>query len=359
MTMLHLALLAAVAPFATVQDPAAAQGAPSAAQGPSDEWKEVDRVLLVINDDILTRGRMLRSYLRRASEQNARTGEDQRRIWTELYTNTIRDRVQRQAGEAMGFDKAQIDRFARDDFERLTDHLGGVVALTKALEKDGLTAEELKEIRRESIYSDLWKDSITGKGASTAARPSRDRFVRPGLIAFEYELDKLSPARLAAIGGSEGELQVQQLLLDASAFDTLERARDLATQLRRRIVDGEDMGALVRQYSRVTEKDGVLVSASPSSLVRLYPGAADVVEHGKTGDVSDAILVENARGRAFVVLRLLERKPAEVPALGSIEVQRKVADNLRQETDDYRVEVALRKAIAGSYIWQAEPPKGR
>ncbi|MBK7875045.1 MAG: hypothetical protein IPJ77_04720 [Planctomycetes bacterium] len=329
------------------------------AQGPASGWQEADRILLVINDDLLTRGQLLRAFARRAREQNVRTPEDQRRIWNELFTATIRDRVQKQAGEAMGFDKAQIDRFARDDFERLTQSRGGVVGLTKALEKDGITAEELKELRRDAIYADLWKDSITGRGASTAARQSRDRYVRPGLVRFEYQLAVDSPARLAAIGGSEGELRVQQLVVDAAGFDTLERARELATQLRRRIVDGEDMSALVRQYSRVTDGDGVLVAASPSSLVRLFPGAADFVEHGKNGDVSDAILVENPRARAFVILRLLERKPAEVPPLDSHEVQRMVSEKLQKEIDDYRIELALRRAIASSYIWQADPPKAR
>lgn len=395
MTMLHFALLAALAqsPAAPAQtqtnaqasgtaptspreqDPAAVRAAPDApkqaapsapvqqdaagAQGPSNDWQEVDRILLVINDDLLTRGQLLRAFARRAHEQNARTAEDQRRIWNELFTATIRDRVQKQAGESMGFDKAQIDRFARDDFERLTRSRGGVVGLAKALEKDGITAEELKEIRRDAIYADLWRDSITGKGASTAARPSRDRYVRPGLLRFEYQLAVDSPARLEAIGGTEGELRVQQLVVDAAAFDSLERARELTTQLRSRIVDGEDMGALVRQYSRMTDKDGVLVAAGPSNLVRLYPGAADFVEHARTGDVSDAIPVDTGRARGFVILRLLERKAPEVPALGTTDVQKKVGEKLQQEIDDFRIESALRRAIASSYIWQSEPPKPR
>lgn len=364
--MILLAVLtASVLASSRAQDPAPAandarpQGPPAVDQGPPAGWQEADRILLVINDDILTRGQLARTFARRAKDANARTPDDQRKVWNELFTATIRERVEKQAGEAMGLDKAQVDRFARDDFERLTQRLGGIVGLSKALERDGITAEELKAVRRDAIYADLWKDSITGRGASAAARPSRDRYVRPGLLQFEYDLAVAVPARLAAIGGSEGELRIQQLLLDAASFESLERARDLALQLRQRIADGEDMGQLVRQYSVATEKDGVLVAASPSSVARVFPGAASFVQSAKPGDVSDAILVESGKARGYLLLRLLERKPAEVPPLASPAVQKKVGDDLQKQIDEYRIESALRRAIASSYIWQAEPPKGQ
>lgn len=344
----------------TAQEPAAPakEGAP-AVQGPENGWTDIDGVLLVINDDILTRGRLRQTFLQRAQEANAHTEEDQRRIWNDLYNATIRERVEIQAGEAMGFDKAQIDRFARDDFEHFTKRRGGVVGLAKELEKEGLTAEELKEMRRNSIYSELWEDSVTGRGASTAARASRDRYVRPGLIQFEYGLTLEIPALLSTIGGNEGELRVQQLVLDATAFETIERAHDLAVQLRRRIVDGEDMGAVVRQYSVAGKNDGVIVGVSPSSFVRVYPGASDFIATAKNGDTSDPILVESGKNRGYLILRVLDRKGAEVPSLESPAVQARLVERLQKKVDDYRIELALHRALASSYIWRAEPPKTR
>ncbi|MBI5362795.1 MAG: hypothetical protein HZA53_06420 [Planctomycetes bacterium] len=350
-TALALAQSSAQTPAAPAQEGAAA------VQGPENGWKDVDGVLLVINDDLLTRGRLLQTFLQRKQEANERTEEGQKRIWNEIYNATIRARVEVQAGEAMGFDKAQIDRFARDDFERYTKHMGGVVGLGKELEKIGLTAEEFREQRRNSIYSELWEDSVTGRGASTAARASRDRFVRPGLIQFEYGLTLEIPSWLPTIGGSEGELRVQQLVLDAAAFETLERAHDLAVQLRRRIVDGEDMGAVVRQYSISGQNDGVVVGVSPSSFARVYPSAAGFVATAKNGDTSDPILVESGKDRGYLILRVLDRKGAEVPSLESPAVQQRLVERLQKKLDDYRIELALSRALANSYIWRAEPPK--
>lgn len=336
------------------QSPAPAPDASAVDGGP---WATIDGVLLVINEDLLTRSRLGQAYQQAARDRNPRTPEDRARIWNEVYNASIRERLEVQSGKAMGFDDAQIDRFVRDDFDHFTRTRGGVIEFAKDLERDGITAEQFKELRRDGIYSELWENSVTGRGVSAKARPSRDRYVRPGRVRFEYELLLEAPGLMKTIGGSEGEIRVQQLVLDTSAFETLERAHDLAIQLRRRIVDGEDMTALVRQYSVPTPNDGIVVAESPSSLARAVPAAREFLLASKPGETSDPFLLESGKDRGYVLLRVLDRKAPEVPKLSDPGVQARIATRLQKQIDEYRVKTALDRTVAASYIWRAEPPK--
>src|SRR5262249_7573361 len=154
----------------------------------------------------------------------------------ELLTRRVRDQLQVQAGRTMGFDPEQIKRFVRDDLEHFTERFNGVVGFAKMLESEGTSAEEVRNDREEYVYAKLWDPAITGKAAAAAAsRPSRDRFVRPGLLQFEHRRLLDRPEALATIGGHGVRVVVQQLLLDTSSFAEKSAARALADELRARI----------------------------------------------------------------------------------------------------------------------------
>lgn len=347
--MIALALLVALA-----QEPAAPR---PTGEDPGQGWQDADRVLLVINDDILTFVQLHKPYRRLAREENVRTPEGRRKLWAELLDNTVRMRIATQAGEALGFDKALIDHHAREDFNRTKRTRGGVVEMSKWLVEQDLTAEELKEQKRNGIYAMLWEEAVTGRGVSAAARPSRDRYVRPGLLRFKHQIALATPGALARIGGRDDEFELQHLFVDASDFDRPERARELAAQLRSRIVDGEDMSELVRKYDADTPNDGILAKFSRAALEGVFPGIETFLRNAKEGDVSDVVALDNGRRRGFVLFRLHARTAAQVPDLAEPEVQEKIRELIQKELDEQRIDAAMHKAMAGSFVWEGELPR--
>lgn len=338
--------------------PAPSEGEPPA-RSEIGEWKELDRVVIVVNEDALARGSMQRAFARLTSDRNLRTPEDRERAWGEFVTNMIRAKVMKQSGEALGFAPETIDRFARDDFDRTRRRYGTAASLSQALEKDGLTAEQLKQMRRDTIYSELWEDAITGRGASVAARPSRDRYVRPGLLRFEYQNAIDDPIQLPAMGGEEDELALQRLLVEVKGFDSAARAKEFAGEMKKRIAAGEDMSALVQKYSALKNDDGMLKPGRVSSACRVYAGAAPFLLHARAGEVSEPFLVEGQGVQGFVLLRVVDRKAGHVPELSAPETQQKIASNLQRTYDNFRVETALQKALDESFTWPPQGPRRR
>lgn len=333
--------------------------ASGAAQGPSAPWRVVDAAILIVNEDIITVGALSRQVARRANETNARDDATLARIWQEVASTAVSARLRVQAGRNMGFDEAQVDRYARDDFQNWTERQGGVVGLTRFLDKENLTVDEFKEFRRDLIYQELWENSVTGEGASVAARPSRDRFVRPGKLRFEYERAKASPTRAESIGGRTEQVDFERVLVpyDPTEPGAAARAKDTIESLRARLIAGENM-------ERVLDALGIdpkaLSRSGPTDTVRarkLITEADEFLASARPGDVSEPIAIERKTSRGWILLRIDARQDAEIPALADIVVQRKIADASRKEIDEFRKELARRQVEARSYIWQAPPPE--
>lgn len=351
--ILHAFLAAA----ALVQDPAAP---PRSSAEPAGQWKVVDAAILIVNEDIITAGELTRQVIRRAKEVNARDDATLSRVWQEVASTAVSARLRVQAGRNMGFDEAQIDRYARENFERWTDRHNGVVGLTKFLAEEQITVDEFKELQRDRIYSELWEDSITGEGVSVAARPSRDRFVRPGKLRFEHERAKLSPARAEAIGGRTDQVDFERVLVpyDASEPGAAARAKDAVLTLRERIVAGED---IERVLAALAIDAKALTRSGPTETARarrILVEADAFLATAAPGDVSEPIAIERNGSRGWILLRMDARQPAEIPPLSDVAVQRKLAEACRKEIDEFRKELARRQVEARSYIWQAPPPEG-
>lgn len=347
---------------ALLQTPAAQvpAPAPSAASSPAAEhdgdaagWTTLDRVVIVVNDDIVTRGQLSGRYalaLRNGLER-PKTQAEQDAFVSEIAHDAIVTRLKAQAGEALGFDPAQVERIQKNDLERAIKARGGVVNFSEFLSSRGITAEDFRLMRRDFIFTELWEDAITGSGASVSSRPSSDRYVRPGLIRFEYENAKLDPALLAEIGGRAETVHFRWLLLIANDESQLPVKLNLAQQLRAQIVDGADMEGVVENYSRVRGKDSDITTELATAL-RVVPQAAAFFRTARPGDVSDPMPYRSGEARGYALYRLEDRKPSEVPPLDSLEVQQKLARRLQTDFDQQRIEAALQRAWKNSYVWQ-------
>lgn len=342
-----------------LQDPSAPPASGAAQPARSSEWRVVDAAIVVVNEDIITIGALSRQVARRVRELNIRDDNSAvQRVWNEVATAAVSSRLKVQAGRNMGFDEAQIDRYARDDFERFTERQGGVVGLTKFLESENLPVDEFRDFRRDLIYAELWEDSITGEGVSTAARPSRDRYVRPGSLRFEYNLAGEMPGRAEAIGGHGEQIDFERVVVPFDDRDpgAQARAKDLATSLRQRALDGEDLGQLVEKSG--LDKDSLQRSGSTeiATARRVYPEADRFFVSARPGEICEPILMNRRDKHGYMLLRMDARQPAEIPPLSDVGVQRKVASICQKEFDDFRKEIARRQVEARSYIWQAPAP---
>lgn len=356
MTFTSLLALSALVQAAAAQTPApvmAPQAAPSASATNDDGWESLDRVVIVVNDDIVTRGQLSGRYTfaLRSGIEKPKTQAEQDAFVGEIAHDTIVTRLKAQSGEALGFDPAQVERIQRSDLERAIKARGGVVNFSEFLTSRGVTAEDYRLLRRDFIFTELWEDAITGSGASVSARPSSDRYVRPGLIRFEYENARFDPALLAEIGGRAETVRFRQLVILETPALSLAMAQEQAQSLRSQIVDGVDMEGLIESFSRARGKDSE-VTADVAAAMRVVPQAASFFATAKPGEVSDVVAFRRKDQRGYALYRVEERKPGEVPSLDDLEVQQKLARRLQTGFDQQRIEAALQRAYSNSYVWQ-------
>jgi len=358
---LALALLCALAARQEPPAPPAspAQPAPNAAGARDAGWKLLERVEIVVNEDIVTTSMLSREFVRRAKELNLQSEREKAELFMSIQDEILRRMVRTQAGETLGFDPAQIERIVRNEFERAVDLHGGMTGFSMWLEGLGLTAEEWKDARRDHIHGRLWGDSVTGRGASatTASRPSRDRYVRPGLLRFEHENLVNNPRRLEALGGQAEMLRIRRLILQVPTPADEARVHALALELRTRILDGEDMAKLVEEHAYPqTRGEASLIRTSPEALARALPEVAAFAARARIDEVSDVLPVAIGKERFFVLNRLEEHTSGSIPPLEDVQTQSKLAELIQTDLDDSRVELALQRAFERSYTWSAKRP---
>ena len=349
---------AAAPPQPPVHVPQSAPVPQSAQSHPAGEpeaagWTSLDRVVIVVNDDIVTskqlEGRY--SFALRNGFERPKSRAEQAEFVNALAEDAVRTRLKAQAGEALGFDPAQVERIQKNDLERAIKARGGVVGFSEFLASRQVTAEDYRQVRRDFIYTELWEDAITGAGASVSSRPSSDRFVRPGLLHFEYKNAQLDPEFLTEIGGRPEIVHFRWLVLFESDTRPLAGVQALAQQLRAQAVDGSDMEGLVQTYSAIQGKD-MDATIPLTQAIRVFPQATSFFTQAKPGDVSDVLPFRNQGARGFALFRLEERTAGEVPALDEFAVQQKLTKRLQSEFDQQRIGVALKRAFASSYVWK-------
>jgi hypothetical protein len=147
---------------------------------------------------------------------------------------------------------------------------------------------------------------------------------------------------------------LQQLFVDPESAGGEEAGRELAQDLRRRILDGEDMGDLVESYDAAPTNKKNRGMTEPFLESRLQQGDADVgafVSAAKPGDVSEIIPYKSKGKEYWRIVRLVERRPAVIPPLDSIEAQSKLSERIREDLATWRRTEGIRKLVKASYIW--------
>jgi hypothetical protein len=142
--------------------------------------------------------------------------------------------------------------------------------------------------------------------------------------------------------------------LDPDDHGGVDKTRELANDLRARILDGEDMTELVQTYSLIKDQNGILRKLSPASVKRIAPEVAEWAEKAQIEDVSGPLPFETETKVLWQVCRLIEREAAVKPELESPEVQAAMTKALQAEWAQHRLAVAYDALFRAAYVWPEE-----
>ncbi len=323
---------------------------PASGASAAADQKVYDEVVQIVNENMLTKRTFIRAMYFESQGHGFANEREQMKSQQKVQANTVKTALRVQAGQDMGLDPAQVDREARNWIESRRELLGHD-AFAEMLKKSSMTLYEYQEFIRDRLYSEFWENHVTGSGpVGQGERQSRDRFLRPGYVLFRYREFVKHPEALQRIGGRDQSVVLQQLILDPKEFGGVEGARTMAADLRRRILDGWDMSELVDRYAALKTNHGI-ADPLPEALVATDPGLAGFVSDAKPGDLSEVLEFTN-KGRTGVrIVRLVDRLPALVPEISSIDVQKKLDKDLKTELSEWRKDQAYRVLYRSSYVW--------
>lgn len=345
----------ALALCALLQDSSANPAPDAVVPKKKSEWVTVDKVVMIVDLDIITQRQLVKDYARYDRDNPTRNASERRYLESKVLADRVKQRLAVRGGQDMGVDEKLIEQRVTDNFVRRIETQNGVVGMSKLLQANDLSTQEARRKIRDDIYSKLWRDSVTGEGAGNGARTLHDTFVRPGMLTYQYQKLIQTPSSFDLIGGKPELITVQTLPIDIEGAGGIDAARALALQLKQRIEDGEDMGVLVDRFTSSTENKGVSEPIDPRRLASIDAAVAAFVSRAKLGDVSDVLPpVRTDRRQYLRIVRLVDRTPPVRPDLLDAAVQKTISENVTSNLQAYRLDRALGKLLNAAYVWPKE-----
>lgn len=356
--LVSIALLGVLTVQGPSTTPAPAGGAPApsipaAIARPTNDWQELDRVVMIVNQDILPMGRMMRDLERYLANRPRPSKSEMQRLQTEIQTLHVRNSLAAQAGQDLGADEKLVDRIVGDHMERqIADH-NGVAGMAAFLESQRMTTEDMRRNLREQLYGEAWEETVTGRGTGVGARASKDRWIRPGLRKFHYENAVRHEEALAALGGRPETWKLQILALPCANFGGPDKTTELARDLKRQIEEGADMSELVQRY-RPSDKERGLVEGSARAIRANDKAIAAFAATAAEAAVSEPLPLQTDQGDFVRLVRLVARDAAVRPEFASPTCQEALVENAQKDLDGYRLERAYVGLFRSAYVWPEE-----
>ncbi len=250
----------------------------------------LDRVVVVVNDDIITeselKGEIIR-YRRELSQRNVQA-PGQQTLARQTLERMIADRVQLQVAERAGI------RVPEESISRAVDLVArqnnlSVNELRRALELDGLSFQEFRDqIEAELIIRRLREREVNSKVVITEdeIRTVVDSGQSPATLDVEYNLSHIL-------------LPADENMSAKNLQETRAQAENMVAELRQ----GSDFAALAVQVSKSSEAPdgGALGWRKADQLPALFLNTIGDME---AGEVSDPLRSPNG----FHILKLHERR---------------------------------------------------
>jgi peptidyl-prolyl cis-trans isomerase SurA len=317
---------APAAPAATA--PAAAPAAPAAASVPPRSTRAADRVIAVVNDDVITENE-LRARVRQAASQ----------LRAQNIPLPPMEQLRRQMLERMIVERAQL-QLAKENGIRVDDATVNA-ALARIAETNRLTLNQLRErVEADGVSFNSFRENIRDEIVMVRLR---EREVESRLQIPETEVDAFL-AEQAGVSGDSEELRIAQILLrvpegasPARVEEVRRQAEDIATRAR----GGADFGQLAATYSAGAEalQGGDLGWRSADRIPNLF---LDEIKDLKPGQVAPK-LVRSPNG--FHILKLTGKRDAVQAKLAGAPVQQSRVRHILLRVSDLTPEPDVKRRL--------------
>ncbi len=291
----------------------------------------IDRVLVVVNDGVITETEYIDAMRRTIAELRSRGTEvPTRRVLEEqVMEQLILERIQLQMADRLGItvSEAQVDRM-----------------ISEIARRQGISAERLvREAERVGLERARYRDEIRKQ-----LRIQRlvDREVRRRVIVSESEIDERVAIMSRADSDDDVEYEVAHIsLLLEDAEDAAERQRvlELADDIVARLEAGEDFSSLARRHSdSPTGAEGGYLGWRPAdNLPDLFRDAVRELEVGAVSGVLDSpggvhiVKLLDRRGDGGEMIEQWRVRHILIPIEndGDIDDAREAADRLRERIE--------------------------
>jgi peptidyl-prolyl cis-trans isomerase SurA len=169
--------------------------------------------------------------------------------------------------------------------------------------------------------------------------------------AFNMAVDQISPPVRSQFGyhvikvtrRRSGEVRASHILVMVRPSPAdIQSTRDLAGEIRRRLLEGEDFEALREEYGETQEQDSLRVPFD--RLRELPPGYAEPLSQSEGGQVLEPIRYEVRGETRFAVVKVIEVLPAGPYTLDDPDLRARIVETLQQQKLVERILDELRSA---------------
>ncbi len=272
---------------------------------------DIDRILVIVNDDVITEAEFEDRFLGIMRELRQRSDElpPRRVVEEQVLERMITDKIQLQVANRLGI---SVGDDAVDDAVRTiaANNRMDVAELREALAREGASYTGL----RDSVKSQL------------IIRRLVEREVASRVTVTDEEIDNF--LRTQGAGAAKREYDVSHILVrvpEAATPDAIEAARTRAEEVIARIRDGMEFEQAVITYSQAQDalEGGRLGWRQPGQLPGLFVEALDAL---KVGEITDVLRSPNG----FHILKLNDLR-----GVGSSAITKTHARHILIKTDEF------------------------
>jgi len=254
----------------------------------------LDRIIAIVDDDIILESEITQSAYYMAMQLGTdptKNPEKYQELKKLALDNLISSKLLliQADKDTIEADARQVDSYLQQDLQRIIQQVGGEEKIEQTL---GMTMSRFRRTRREEIEKDIRVSMVR-----------EQKFAN--ITVSRREIENFFKTHKDSIGNMKESVDISHILVTSKPG---EKAKKEAFQkikgLRQRILDGEDLATLAKQYSEdpgSAANGGDLGFVSRSTLVREYAEAALLLQPGEISDV-----VESEFG--FHVIRLEEKR---------------------------------------------------
>ncbi len=307
--------------------PAGPASAAAAAATPRPAPKTIDRIVAVVNDEVVT-----------ANELRARSRIAEVQLRRQKIQPPSADVLERQVLERMIVDRAQL-QLARETGVRVDDATVNAT-LGRIAESNGLTVQALRQrLEADGVSFTQFRDDIR---QDIILNRLREREVDSRIQISDSELENFIAAQSGVSADSE-EINIAQILLrvpENSPSDRVDATRARAEELAAQLKGGADFARVAASFSNAPEalQGGELGWRNTDRLPTLF---IDSIKGLKAGDVTPVIRSPNG----FHILKVLGRRSGVDSKLATGPVQQTHARHILLRVSELMSEPEVKRRL--------------